>query len=61
MPILKGEGRQFNSFIYLPFPVKAITNWSVSVTFTNVVSDVEVWALVFYLTIVPQSMFPKKF
>ena len=43
----KGDGRQFNSFIYLPFPVKAVTNWHVNVKFSNVVSDIEVWALVF--------------
>ena len=40
-------GRQFNSFIYLPFPVKAVTNWKVNVQFTNTVSDVEVWAVGF--------------
>ena len=42
-------GRQFNSFIYLPFPVKAVTNWRVNVQFTNTVSDVEVWAVGFFL------------
>ena len=49
----KDGGRQFNSFIYLPFPVKAVTNWRVNVQFSNVVSDIEVWVMVLLFRPIP--------